>query len=271
MKTIKRIISGLIAAILLTTALSVSAQEAVTVEPIRFRHDHFIKGMDVSSVLSLEKSGVKFYRPDGEEADLFQILADSGVNYIRVRVWNHPYDNAGNSYGGGNNDAAAAAKIGKRAYSDFWADPAKQKAPKAWESMSLTEKSIALYEFTYNSLEEIKSAGAEIGMVQIGNETTAGIAGESDFSAMAQLFNAGAKAVRAFDRETLVALHFTNPEKTAVMKWLADSLNQYQVDYDVFSSSYYPQWHGTLDNLCAMCAKLITKRSWSRRPPILIR
>ena len=264
MKTIKRIISGLIAAIMLTTALSVSAQEAVTVEPIRFRHDHFIKGMDVSSVLSLEKSGVKFYRSDGEEADLFQILADSGVNYIRVRVWNHPYDNSGNSYGGGNNDVAAAAKIGKRAaqygtkllvdfhYSDFWADPAKQKAPKAWENMSLTEKSTALYEFTYYSLKEIKSAGAEIGMVQIGNETTAGIAGESDFSAMAQLFNAGAKAVRDFDSGTLVALHFTNPEKTAVMKWLADSLNQYRVDYDVFSSSYYPQWHGTLDNLTAV-------------------
>ena len=86
MKTIKRIISGLIAAILLTTALSVSAQEAVTVEPIRFRHDHFIKGMDVSSVLSLEKSGVKFYRSDGEEADLFQILADSGFIKIVIMI-----------------------------------------------------------------------------------------------------------------------------------------------------------------------------------------
>lgn len=261
MNIIKKIVCGLTAAAMLTTGVSASAREEITIQPIGFHRDNFIKGMDVSSVLSLEKAGVKFYRSDGEQADLFGILAENGVNHIRVRVWNHPFDADGNGYGGGNNDVASAAEIGKRAaaygmkllvdfhYSDFWADPAKQKAPKAWENMSLTEKKAALYEFTYNSLIEIKSAGAEIGMVQIGNETTSGIAGESDFSAMAALFDSGAGAVRDFDDSIPVALHFTNPEKTANMKWLADSLNQYRVDYDVFSTSYYPQWHGTLDNL----------------------
>ncbi len=261
MNNLKKILTCLLMPALMMTAVSVGAQETITVEPISFHQEHFIKGMDVSSVQSLEQSGVQYYRENGEQADLFQILAENGVNYIRVRVWNHPFDADGNSYGGGNSDVAAAAAIGKRAatygmkllvdfhYSDFWADPAKQKAPKAWEKMSLTEKTGALYDFTYNSLKEIKASGADIGMVQIGNETTSGIAGESDFAAMAQLFNAGAKAVRDFESDTLVALHFTNPEKTGTMKWLADSLNQYRVDYDVFSTSYYPQWHGTLENL----------------------
>ncbi len=33
------------------------------------------------------------------------------------------------------------------------------------------------------------------------------------------------------------------------MKWRADWLDENQVDYDVFSTSYYPYWHGSLENL----------------------
>ena len=76
---------------------------------------NFILGMDVSSVLSEERSGVKYYDFDGNERDLFEILAESGINTIRVRVWNDPYDAEGRGYGGGNCDAAAAAEIGRRA------------------------------------------------------------------------------------------------------------------------------------------------------------
>ena len=62
-------------------------------------------------------------------------------------MWNDPYDSDKNGYGGGNNDIEKAIEIGQRAtennmrvligfnYSDFWADPAKQKAPKAWETI----------------------------------------------------------------------------------------------------------------------------------------
>ena len=77
--------------------------------------EDFILGMDVSSVLAEEASGVKYYDFDGNEADLFQILADNGINTIRVRVWNDPYDADGNGFGGGNCDIAAAVEIGKRA------------------------------------------------------------------------------------------------------------------------------------------------------------
>ena len=46
--------------------------------------EDFIFGMDVSSVLSLEAAGVKYYDYDGYERDLFEILAENGVNYILV-------------------------------------------------------------------------------------------------------------------------------------------------------------------------------------------
>ena len=52
----------------------------------------FIKGVDNSSIITLEKSGVKFYNEDGEVQDIFKTLNDAGVNYIRARVWNDPFD-----------------------------------------------------------------------------------------------------------------------------------------------------------------------------------
>lgn len=239
-------------------------EDNITVQKISFSNPDFIRGMDVSSLLSLEKAGVTFRDEDGTKKDLMEILSDNGVNYIRVRVWNDPYDGNGNGYGGGNNDVKAAAEIGRRAakygmkllvdfhYSDFWADPGKQQVPKAWNGKSVKEKADLIRQFTLQSLETIRAAGAQIGMVQIGNETTAAICGESTWENMAQLFNAGTAAVREFDQNVLAAVHFTNPEKTSAIKGLADSLDHYQVDYDVFATSYYPYWHGSLGNLTAV-------------------
>lgn len=130
----------------------------VFVEPVAGISDDFIRGMDASAVLSVEKSGAKYYGYDGKEQDVFETLAESGVNYIRLRVWNDPYDENGNGYGGGDNDVATAIELGKRAtqygmkvnidfhYSDFWADPKRQHAPKAWEGMSADEKADSAFQ-----------------------------------------------------------------------------------------------------------------------------
>ena len=228
----------------------------------------FILGMDASCVPALEAGGVRYYNREGKTQDVFQILAEAGVNYIRVRVWNDPYDENGNGYGGGNCDLQNALEIGKRAtqygmkllvdfhYSDFWADPGKQKAPKAWQEMNAQEKADALYTFTCDSLEQLKKAGVDVGMVQIGNETNNGLAGETRWEDMAELFSAGAKAVREILPDALVAVHFTNPEKAGAYAYYAGQLAQYEVDYDVFASSYYPQWHGSLENLQNVLKKI---------------
>ena len=87
-------------------------------------------------------------------------MSENGVNTIRVRVWNDPYDKDGNGFGGGNCDIDCAVEIGKRAakygmallvdfhYSDFWADPGKQMVPRAWAGMAIEEKTEAAYPYT---------------------------------------------------------------------------------------------------------------------------
>ncbi|MBR0295169.1 MAG: glycosyl hydrolase 53 family protein [Bacilli bacterium] len=230
---------------------------------LRVDDDEFVLGMDVSSVLAEEASGVKYYDFEGNEEDLLKVLADNGVNYIRVRVWNNPYDDEGHGFGGGNNDINAAVAIGKRAtsygmkllvdfhYSDFWADPGKQKAPRAWEDCEdIDDKAARLYEFTKESLNTLKDEGVVVGMVQVGNETNRGyMAGETSWFNYAKLFIKGSKAVREVYPEAKVACHFTNPENNGAMLDYASKLKYYGLDYDVFGTSWYPYWHGTLDNL----------------------
>ena len=233
----------------------------VFVEKVEGLEEDFILGMDASCVPALEASGVKYYNFDGREQDVFRTLAENGINYIRVRVWNDPFDSSGRGYGGGNCTIDTALEIGKRAtaygmkllvnfhYSDFWADPGKQMAPKAWKSMEIEEKAQALYAYTRDSLKKLKQAGVAVGMVQIGNETNGHFCGEKTWFNMQQLFSAGSRAVREVFPDALVAVHFANPEKAGSYDTYAAKLDYYKVDYDVFASSKYPFWHGSLEKL----------------------
>ena len=240
------------------------SSDSLYVEKVENLSDDFIMGMDASCVPSLEASGVKYYDHNGVEKDVYQILAENGINYIRVRVWNDPFDANGNGYGGGNCDINNAIEIGKRAtqygmkllvdfhYSDFWADPAKQMVPKAWKGMSVAEMSEALYTYTKESLQKLVDAGVDVGMVQIGNETNGYMCGFKKWTDIAQLMREGSRAIREIYPNALIAVHFTNPEKTGNFKNYAYYLGSQQVDYDVFATSYYPAWHGTLENLAAV-------------------
>jgi arabinogalactan endo-1,4-beta-galactosidase len=243
-------------------------EAGITVPRVDDLSPDFINGVDVSSVIALEDSGVVFRDTAGRPADLFDVLADAGVTDVRVRVWNDPFDAAGNGYGGGTVDVARAIEIGERAtdaglrvlvdfhYSDFWADPAKQKAPKAWAALSVADKAAATGTFTADALTAFEAAGVDVRMVQIGNETTGGIAGVSGWDDMAQIFSAGSAAVRDVLPDALVALHFTNPERPGSYAEIAQQLDDRGVDYDVFASSYYPFWHGTLQNLTSVLTQV---------------
>ena len=226
--------------------------------------DNFIMGMDASCVPSLEASGVKYYDYDGSEKDVYEILSANGINYIRVRIWNDPFDANGNGYGGGNCDIENAIEVGKRAtqngmrllvnfhYSDFWADPVKQMAPKAWQGMTSTQMAEVLYQYTKDSLKRLVDEGVDVGMVQVGNETNGYICGFKGWNDIIKLMSAGSRAVREVCPDALVALHFANPEKVTNYRNYAYNLATQQVDYDVFATSYYPFWHGTLENLSSL-------------------
>ncbi|WP_027286847.1 glycosyl hydrolase 53 family protein [Ruania albidiflava] len=249
-------------------------EAGITVPRVEGMGEDWIHGVDVSTVLSLEESGVVFRDFDGQPADLFEVLAESGVNWVRVRVWNEPYSSADPShgYGGGNVDAERATEIGRRAteagmqvlvdfhYSDFWAHPGQQLSPRAWRGMDVTERAQALHDYTAETLTMMDQAGVAVGMVQVGNETTGGeIAGVSGWDDTAQLFQAGSAAVReTLGTDVQVAVHFTNPERAGQYASVARELDTRGVDYDVFLSSYYPYWHGSLENLTAVLDEVAT-------------
>lgn len=242
------------------------ASDSLYVKKVDNLADDFVMGMDSSQVLALEKSGVKYYDYDGKETDVFKILSDNGINTIRVRVWNDPFDDEGHGYGGGNCTIDTALEIGKRAnkynmylmvdfhYSDFWADPAKQQEPKAWKGMKLSEKMAALKQFTADSLNKLKAEGIHVNIVQIGNETNGKMCGETSWMGIRRLMSSGAEAVREVMPEALIAVHFANPEKASNYRNYAKELEN--VDYDVFASSYYPYWHGTLENLSSILGEI---------------
>ena len=233
-----------------------------------------IRGMDISSYTALKKAGVKYYDFDGKETSLLKVLHDNGVNYIRIRIWNDPTNEKGETYGGGANDVAAGLEIAKEAaqydmkllldfhYSDFWADPALQKIPKAWEKdKNDTEKMKQnVYDFTKDTIKKFQEVGADIGMVQVGNEITNGMLdimpdyskGETykdtwgnakNAKILCGYLKAGIKAVRECTPKALVTLHL---ESMGYGK-CSEIMNAWErngVDYDVFGSSFYQFWQG---------------------------
>ena len=252
-----------------------AAESTISIKAVDNISDDFIRGMDASSVLSEENSGVKYYNFDGKEQDVFLTLAESGINYIRIRVWNDPYDENGNGYGGGNNDLATAIELGKRAtkygmrvcidfhYSDFWADPKRQHAPKAWADMDIDEKSTALYEYTVDSLTQLLEAGVDVGMVQIGNEINFGMSDETETMNIMSLLKAGSNGVRevsnTYSHDMDIVVHYTRISQPSSVSMLVSNLIINDVDFDIIGLSYYPFWDGDMENMQSLVEKIQEK------------
>lgn len=244
-------------------------QQKVTIKKVQNMTNSTIRGIDISSYTALKKAGVKYYDNEGKEASLLKVLSDNGVNYIRIRIWNDPYNEKGETYGGGSNDVKAGLEIAKEAakynikvllgfhYSDFWADPAVQLLPKNWKKDKDNQEKMCLnvYKFTKETLEQFKDAGADIGMVQVGNEISQGMMGimhktkanvwqeEEKSTIIDSYLSAGARAVRECTPDALVAIHLDNLNlgmyKDAMNAWERDN-----VDYDVLGASSYAFWAG---------------------------
>lgn len=165
--------------------------QKVTIRKVSKMTDSTIRGMDISSYIALKNAGVKYYDNNGKEESLLKVLSDNGVNYIRIRIWNDPYNENGETYGGGASDVENGLKIAKEAakynmklllcfhYSDFWAEPSVQNLPKAWKKDADNPQKLRLnvYNYTKETIKKFKEIGADIGMVQIGNEISRGMMG----------------------------------------------------------------------------------------------
>ncbi|MBO6115508.1 MAG: glycosyl hydrolase 53 family protein [Lachnospiraceae bacterium] len=102
-----------------TTATVASPVESdLYVEKVNL-FDGFMTGFDISSYRSIKNSEATYKYADGTEiesdADFFALLKNSGVNYVRIRVWVDPYDENKKTYGGGCNDLEIAKDLGKLA------------------------------------------------------------------------------------------------------------------------------------------------------------
>lgn len=224
----------------------------------------FIKGMDLSTLLELERCGAKYYE-DGKEKDILDIMREHDVDTIRLRLWNDPKSEDGEPYGAGNNDLAETIAIGKKVtdagfgvllnfhYSDFWADPGKQIKPKAWKDFGVDELEQAVYDFTLENLTKIIEAGVNVTMIQVGNELSNGLLWPEgkvpNYDNIAKFVNAGIRACRKVNADIPIMIHLDNGGNNELyVRWFTNFIERGE-EFEYIGLSYYPFWHGSLDQL----------------------
>ena len=224
----------------------------------------FIKGMDISTLIEQEVCGAHYY-DNGKEGDLLEILKSYGANYVRLRLWNDPYAEDGTPYGAGTNDLEKTLVMAKRAlkldmgflldfhYSDFWADPGKQTVPKAWKDYGMERLEQAVDDLTKETMETLMKNQAAPTMVQVANELTNGLlwptGKKPEFDTIARYINAGIRAVRSVDQDIPIMIHLDNGGNNEMYREWFDNFIKRGEDFQIIGLSYYPFWHGTLDEL----------------------
>ncbi len=270
------------------SAAADGVKQNIFVEQVANLSDDFMMGADISSLSDLEKHGAKFYNEQGQEEDLFNILKNNGVNWIRLRVWNKPvyeedvYDAAGKriakkgeAYGGGNNSvdvdipmAVRAKKAGLKVmidfhYSDTWADPGKQNMPQDWKNLDAKALEDEVQKFTSESLQKFIDAGCYPDAVQIGNELNGGfmwpigktwsnngekIGGMKEFMRLLERASAGVRSVENGQKIKIV-IHLADGGDNKLYRYVFDEVKKAKIDYDIIGLSFYTYWHGTKEDL----------------------
>jgi len=216
--------------------------------------DTFAKGADISWLPQMEAEGYKFLNDQGVQEDCFKILKDHGINAIRLRTWVNPSNNRASGHCSKDETVAMAVraqKWGMRVmidfhYSDSWADPSKQVKPKAWEGHDFTQLQKDVYDYTFEVMTALKTAGISPDWVQVGNETRTGMIypeGSTDnWAQLAQLINQGYDAIKAVSPLSKVILHVDQGNNKVLFRTWFDNARQFGARYDIIGLSYYPYW-----------------------------
>lgn len=238
-------------AVLLAVSLGVWARS--------YGQDYAI-GADVSFLGQAEQRGVVFRDGDKAQPGL-QILRQHGYNWIRLRLFHTPTNLP--------NDLPYTMLLAKQAkalgflflldyhYADDWADPGKQPAPKAWQSKSHQDLVTAVFEYTRDTIAVFREAGVLPDMVQVGNEITNGMlwpdgklpANWDNFADLVYAGINGVDAGRGNGRRPRIMIHIDRGADMKGTKAFLDRLNSYNIPYDIIGQSYYPWWHGSLNDL----------------------
>ena len=221
-------------------------------------------GVDASSLLVVEREGARFYDLDGLEKDALTIFSNHGFNLLRLRIWNDPLD--------GDYNTSYALELGKRALelnmsllldyhlSDTWADPGHQEKPDAWRNYSGKELTSAVYRFINDSLHAFIEQGITPEFVQIGNEISCGvlwddgrICGEynnnTQWEQFTSLLKSGMQSVRDNSPTSKLVVHTDLSTTKDYSVAFYSKLQEFNVSFDVIGLSYYPWWHGSLEEL----------------------
>lgn len=235
-------------------------------------------GGDISLLPTYEEHGANYMDKDGQKiADLLTFLKEQGMNAMRVRLFVDPSRASAEHKGQGvRQDLDYVKKLGKKIkdaglklmldfhYSDTWADPDKQATPYQFTIVKKLAKEY-IYDYTKDCLEQLKAAGAAPDFIQTGNEISWGMLYDSGCKLQAKndwsgyqdtnwdnfstaLKNAG-KACREICPDAKIVIHTEQAANTPLVTDYYKRLQQYDVDYDIIGTSYYPYFHCDLDQL----------------------
>jgi arabinogalactan endo-1,4-beta-galactosidase len=161
------------------------------------------RGVDWSSVVVEERAGIQYKTASGTVQPLEKILAASGVNTVRQRVWVNPSNGDYNlAYNIAIAKRAKAAGLGLYVdfhYSDTWADPGHQTTPKGWPT-AVDDLAWKLYNYTLDAMNQFASNDIQPSIVSIGNEIRAGLlwptGSTSSYANIARLLHSAAWGVK---------------------------------------------------------------------------
>lgn len=231
-------------------------------------------GADISFLPQLESRGMKF-SDNGIQKDVLSILKDHGFNYVRLRIFNNPAAEKGYSPKAGFCDLEHTKAMALRTrnagmkllldfhYSDYWADPQQQNKPSAWIGLEGDKLNEAMRSYTREVIQALKDQGTLPEMVQIGNEINHGFIwpdghiGNPD--TLAELIKAGIQGVRDVDPSVIIMLHVALGGQNSESVFWFNNMFSRGVDCDVIGLSYYPRWHGTLNDLKDNMLDLISR------------
>jgi arabinogalactan endo-1,4-beta-galactosidase len=209
----------------------------------------------------VEDNGGRFFDDTGQQQDIFQILADHGINYVRLKLWHTP----ANGYNNPARVKAMATRIKDAGmgflldihYSDTWADPGKQYKPAAWADLEYDQLRMAVYDYTKEVIAELRDHGTEPDIVQIGNEIPNGILwndGKLDgsieqFPKLAGLLKAGIDGVKDAGCSARIMLHLDQGGDNELYRRWFDQAIAEGIEFDMIGLSFYGYWHGEVANL----------------------
>ena len=231
-------------------------------------------GGDLSVLLKYEEQKATYLDKDGKAiADVLAFVKEQGWNTVRMRLFADPSKDTDKNVC---QDIEYVKSLGKRIkaaglyfmldfhYSDTWADPEHQTMPLEW-GMINTPAFEYIYTYTKTNLEALVTAAATPDFIQIGNEISFGmlwdgckVSANSNWTAyedtnwdhFSKALKNASKACREMCPEAKIVIHTeqcaNNPTlDVAFFK----RIQQYDIDYDIIGTSYYPYFKGPLANL----------------------